>query len=92
MDMKNQPQPPQENASAKKVGKSVGGNYWSAFGLALELGWSIAIPLVIFAMAGRFADKVLGTTPWLFLVGLLVSIAISVYLIHRKVKNILNNP
>lgn len=91
METQNKQEPPQQRIK-KDDNKNTGGNYWSAFGLALELGWSIAIPLVVLAIIGRLADKTLNTAPWLFLVGILASIAISIYLIYRKVKNILNNP
>ncbi|KKT74537.1 MAG: hypothetical protein UW71_C0020G0013 [Parcubacteria group bacterium GW2011_GWB1_44_7] len=91
MDTQNKQALPQQRIK-EDGNKNAGGNYWSAFGLALELGWHIAIPLVILAVIGRLADKTLNTSPWLFLLGILASIAVSVYLIYRKVKNILNNP
>lgn len=45
--------------------------------LAWELGYTIAVPLVVFALAGRYADKHFGTTPWLLLAGMLIAIAVS---------------
>lgn len=63
---------------------------WSALSLAWELGYSIAVPLVALALAGRFLDKKLGTSPWLLLVGILVSIAISSYLVYKKTLDVMN--
>jgi len=76
---------------------------WQALGLAWELGYTISIPLVILALAGRLADKwlgtapwlllvgaLLGTAPWLLLVGALISIFISTWLVYRKTKNIIS--
>jgi ATP synthase protein I len=57
---------------------------WSALGFAWELGYSIAVPLVIFALAGRLLDKHLGTSPWLLLLGLLLAIASSSYIVYKK--------
>jgi F0F1-type ATP synthase assembly protein I len=63
---------------------------WQALGLAWELGYTISIPLVILALAGRLADKILGTAPWLLLVGVLISIFISSWLVYRKTINIIS--
>jgi F0F1-type ATP synthase assembly protein I len=62
---------------------------WSAVSLAWELGYAIAIPLVVLALLGRFLDKKIGTSPWLLLTGILLSILISSYLIYRKTTNII---
>jgi ATP synthase protein I len=57
---------------------------WSALGFAWELGYSIAVPLVVFALAGRLLDKKLGTSPWLLLFGLLLAITSSSYIVYKK--------
>jgi F0F1-type ATP synthase assembly protein I len=57
---------------------------WSALGFAWELGYSIAVPLVFFALAGRLLDKKLGTSPWLLLFGLILAIASSSYIVYKK--------
>lgn len=62
---------------------------WSAVGLAWQLGYTIAIPIVIFALAGRYLDKKLGTAPWLLLLGILVSIAISSWAVYKKTLDII---
>ncbi|MCX6766584.1 MAG: AtpZ/AtpI family protein [Candidatus Moranbacteria bacterium] len=62
---------------------------WSAVGLAWELGYTIAVPLVALALLGRFLDKKLGTAPWLLLLGILVSIAVSSWLVYKKTLDII---
>ena len=63
---------------------------WSAMSLAWELGYSIAVPLVGLALIGRFLDKKFESSPWFLLIGILISITISSYLIYRKTVDILN--
>lgn len=62
---------------------------FSAWALAFELGYQIAIPLVVFALAGRFADKYFDTSPWLLLLGILISIFVSSFIVYKKVSEIL---
>lgn len=57
---------------------------WSALSLAWSLGYLIAVPLVILALAGRYLDKKLNTAPWLLLAGILISISISSYMVYKK--------
>lgn len=56
----------------------------SAISLAWELGYSIALPLVIFALLGRWLDKKLETSPWLFLLGIFLAVSVSSYLVYKK--------
>lgn len=63
---------------------------WSAVSLAWELGFTIAIPVVILALLGRFLDKKLGTDPWLILAGVILSVLISSYLIYKKTAEIMD--
>lgn len=62
---------------------------FNAWQLAWELGYTIAIPIVVLALVGRWADKAWGTSPWMLLAGVVVSIIISSALVYRKVKKIL---
>lgn len=62
----------------------------SAFALGWEMGYTIAVPLVIFALIGRFADKYFDTSPLFLLGGIIFSIFISIALLYRKVKKILD--
>tara|TARA_Y100000031_G_C8117747_1_gene336724 strand:+ start:545 stop:835 length:291 start_codon:yes stop_codon:yes gene_type:complete len=55
-----------------------------ALGLAWQLGYTIVIPLLIFALGGRYLDKKFDSSPVLFLIGLVVSVAVtSVWLVVR---------
>lgn len=67
----------------KKAPEENGG--FRALPFALELGYMIAIPLVAFALLGRFADNRWGTSPLFLLAGILLSIILSVAIINKKV-------
>ncbi len=62
---------------------------FSALGLAWNLGYTIAVPLVVLALAGRYLDKKLGTSPWILLAGILLSIAVSSWLVYKKTLDII---
>jgi F0F1-type ATP synthase assembly protein I len=64
-------------------------NSWSAVGLAWELGYTIAVPLVVFALLGRYLDKKLGTSPFLLLLGILLSIGLTSWLVYKKTLDIM---
>ena len=59
---------------------------WQALSLAWELGYTISVPLVVLALAGRFLDKWFKTSPWLLLAGVFLSIIITTWIIYRKTK------
>jgi F0F1-type ATP synthase assembly protein I len=61
---------------------------FSALSLAWSLGWNIALPLVVLALAGRWADKKFDTSPWFLLVGAMLAIGISSFLVFKKVMEI----
>lgn len=61
---------------------------WDALGLAWEMGYTIAVPLILFALGGRFLDRWIGTAPWLMLIGIGVAIAISSIAITRKIRSV----
>lgn len=62
---------------------------FSALSLAFELGYTIAVPLIVFALGGRWLDKKLGTSPFLLLFGILLSIGITSYLVYKKTLDII---
>jgi F0F1-type ATP synthase assembly protein I len=57
---------------------------WSALGFAWELGYSIVIPIMIFALVGRILDKKMDTSPWFLLLGILISIVVTTVLVYQK--------
>lgn len=64
-------------------------NSWSALSLAWELGYTIAVPLILFALGGRYLDKKLGTSPFLLLAGILFSITVTSWLVYKKTKELM---
>ena len=75
--------------SEKPVNQKGAGPEWSALSLALNLGYTIAIPIVVLALAGRFLDKRFDTSPLFLLLGVLLSIIISTLGVYGKVKKII---
>ncbi|OHA17452.1 MAG: hypothetical protein A3H57_04950 [Candidatus Taylorbacteria bacterium RIFCSPLOWO2_02_FULL_43_11] len=62
---------------------------FKAWSLAGELGYMIAIPIVLLALLGRLADKYWNTSPWMLLTGILLSIFISTFMVYKKTVDIL---
>ncbi len=62
---------------------------WQALNIAWELGYTIAIPLVLLALAGRWADGFFHTSPWLLLAGMVLAIVSSSILLIRKFSKLL---
>ncbi len=62
---------------------------WSAIKFAWELGYSIIIPLAVFALLGKLLDKKLGTAPWALLSGILLSIVATSYIVYKKIAEII---
>jgi len=52
--------------------------------LVFELGFTIAIPIVLLALGGRLLDRHFQTSPLFLLVGVLLSIIISSILVYKK--------
>ena len=75
----------------KKQEKKEIDSQWSVFSLAMELGYLISIPLVVMALLGRFLDKKLDSSPWLFLVGICTSILLTTYLVYKKTASVLDD-
>ncbi len=64
---------------------------WSALGLAWNLGYTIAIPIVFFAFLGRYLDKKWDLSPWMLLLGIFLAMTTSGIMIYRKTMNILGD-
>ena len=70
-----------QNPNSKKVNK------WELAGLASEMGFIIALPLVVFAFAGKWLDhKVGNTTPWFTLLGIVLAISATTIWLTKKLK------
>ena len=61
----------------------------SVWALAWSLGFDIAIPLILFALMGRFLDKAFDTGPWLLLCGIVLAIITTTVRIYSRVSVIL---
>ncbi|MBX4204644.1 MAG: AtpZ/AtpI family protein [Candidatus Doudnabacteria bacterium] len=59
---------------------------WSLVSLAGEFGFIIAIPLVVFALAGKWADAKFGTFPWITLAGILIAIISTTIWMTKRLK------
>jgi F0F1-type ATP synthase assembly protein I len=75
-----------ETQEKKSVSQQKQDNNPLAISFALELGYSIAIPLVVLALGGRFLDKKLGTSPFLFLSAVVLSVFLSSFIVYKKSK------
>ncbi|OHA47611.1 MAG: hypothetical protein A2806_03255 [Candidatus Terrybacteria bacterium RIFCSPHIGHO2_01_FULL_48_17] len=69
--------------------KENGKNMFPALRFAWEFGYSVAIPIVVLLFGGRALDRVLGTSPWLLLVGLFFSLIVTGVIIWYKVRKFL---
>ena len=60
-----------------------------AVGLSLvfELGYLIAIPIVICALGGRLMDRCFGTSPVFLLVGIAIAIVVSGYMVVARIRD-----
>ncbi|MEK7123233.1 MAG: AtpZ/AtpI family protein [Patescibacteria group bacterium] len=66
-------------------------NRAQVFGLALQMGYLIAIPLVVFALVGRWFDRLFGSSPLFFLIGVFLAITASTVLVYRKTTALLKD-
>lgn len=55
-----------------------------------QLGFEIALPLVGFALGGRWLDQRLGSSPALLLIGMALAVFLSTVLVARKIKKIID--
>jgi len=71
--------------------KDLENNNLSLWSLAWDLGWIIAIPIVILAIGGAILDKKMGTSPWILLTGVILSVGITSFAVYYKVTKILGD-
>ena len=76
-------------SNGMKNSKDENPNLVGALGLAWELGYTIAIPIVVFALVGRFADTYFDTSPLLLLLGIFISIILTSWLVYKKTVKLL---
>lgn len=64
-------------------------NPWWMASVVGEIGFLIAIPLIVCALIGRVVDSALQSSPLFFLIGILVAIALSAWIVCRKISALL---
>lgn len=68
-----------------------GKNNFTVGRLALDFAdtaWRIAVPVIIFASAGLYADKQLGSAPWLTLLGMVFGFVIAGVLVKKQLSGV----
>lgn len=65
------------------------GMVWQAIGFAWDFGIIVVVPLVVLAIGGRYLDRQLDTSPWLFLTGAVVAIIISSILVVSRLSQLI---
>ncbi len=85
------PTPPVHEDPATTTHKEVSpkDSTFLGFEFALDLGFTIAIPAVLFGLLGRYVDIKWGTSHWFFMLGLGFAFLTSFVSIFRKVRVIL---
>jgi F0F1-type ATP synthase assembly protein I len=61
---------------------------WTAYGLALNLGYMIIVPILIFGVGGVILDKYLGSTPLFIFIGFILAMTVSMLIVYIKMKDI----
>lgn len=60
---------------------------WQLVALVGELGYLVAVPLVVLAGGGRLLDRRLGSSPLLLLSGIIIAVAVSGIMIAKRVRS-----
>ncbi len=81
---------PSTHSSASDTRPTEDESTWLGLNFAWELGYTIAIPAVLFGLGGAYIDRSLGTSPLLVIVGLMFAFALSLVGITRKIRVILD--
>jgi len=77
-----------QNTQQPKNPKEI--NKWALASLGLEMGFIIALPLVAFALGGKWLDKHFGFhTPWFTLIGIILAITSTTIWLTRRFKELM---
>jgi hypothetical protein len=52
--------------------------------------WRLFVPSVGLTIVGLVLDKLLGTTPWVMVAGIIIGIAIAIWLVRLQIKKVSN--
>jgi len=64
-------------------------NRWWLASIVGEIGFLIAIPLVVFLLLGRAIDTFFHCSPLFMLVGILLAIGTSTYIVYRRTSDMI---
>ncbi len=56
--------------------------------LVFEMGYTIAIPIVLFALGGRWLDRKLDSSPLFLLVGIFFAIITTGFWVYKKINRL----
>jgi hypothetical protein len=90
--MNNLSQPPAPESDKRQAvsdKKQNNLNLMRGVGLVWELGWIIAVPVLILGFGGAYLDKKWGTGPWLILAGFALAFILSLAAAVHRVKEYL---
>lgn len=62
---------------------------WSAYSLAVSLGYMIITPILVFGVGGVLLDKYLNSFPIFVLIGFLLAMTSSLTIVYVKTKDII---
>ena len=79
--------PPQNDPEVKKwKGASDREYYLFALKIVGDFGASIAVPVALLALVGRYFDRKYDVSPWLTIIGFALAALISAKIIYRRAK------
>jgi F0F1-type ATP synthase assembly protein I len=84
----NQPDLTPENTEKSEINNKAVFNFATLAGMVGELGFIIAVPLLVTIVAGIWVDKKFSTTPLFMILGILLAITVSTITIGRKIKQL----
>jgi len=76
---------------ANNVNNKDDAKVWTAYELALNLGFMIVIPILVFGIGGVFLDKKFDTFPIFVLIGFFLSMVSGLSIVYVKTKDIIAN-
>ena len=63
---------------------------WSPYSLALNIGYMIVTPILVFGIGGVFLDKYFQIFPIFTLIGFFLAMTSGLLIVYKKTKDIIN--
>ena len=64
---------------------------WSPYSLALNIGFMIVTPILVFGIGGVLLDKYLGTFPIFVFIGFFLAMTSGLLIVYRKSKDMIDD-